>query len=194
MLQHFAHRAQLQRLHKLPLTFVEDGRKVLSKMYINTFKRQTTNTLVGLFVDCRAILLNLQYCLPDSRKTFQILSSWIRLLFVFLKNHSIELPILKYALASIVHHSDYLYETLPQSHIIFQHHLFRNQGLLLQLKSIVFCGLQTEWDEIQPSGIPPDVSILKSIQSVPAEVADCWKNAQYFYTTLYPKYFGRTVQ
>jgi hypothetical protein len=98
------------------------------------------------------------------------------------------IPILKYALASVVYHSDYLIRELPESHIIFQHALFRTPGLLTQLKDLVFSGLHQEWDEIQPSGVPPDIFILNNISQVPAEVDRLLEQRTLIGNTVTPDY------
>jgi hypothetical protein len=57
------------------------------------------------------------------------------------------------SLASLVYHSDFLRQTLPDKHILFESILFREYNLLIQLKERVVCRLATPDDVMQPTGM-----------------------------------------
>jgi hypothetical protein len=76
----------------------------------------------------------------------------------------------KFALASLVHHSEYLREVLPSNHILFETILFRNSQLLNELKQIVICGPASSLDDLTATGVPPDVFLHTAIEKVPRNV------------------------
>jgi hypothetical protein len=65
-----------------------------------------------------------------------------------------------FVLASVVHHADFLCKTLPQDHPIFNTSLFLQQNRLATLKERVSMRLAKANDPLQPTGIPPYVSVM----------------------------------
>ncbi len=72
--------------------------------------------------------------------------------------------IMKFGIASIVYHRSFLVETLPSNHQIFQTPLFRDSDLFNRLASNVVCRLPNVGDTISSTGVPPHVSILRTLQ------------------------------
>ena len=79
--------------------------------------------------------------------------------------------IAEYALASVVYHSDFLYQYLPKKHLIFQTNLFRNNELLNSLKQLVVCRNQLPNDKITATGIPPHIALLGQMHHISNQVA-----------------------
>jgi hypothetical protein len=52
----------------------------------------------------------------------------------------------KFALASLVHHAEYLREVLPPNHVIFETILFRNSQLFSALKEMIITGHASSLD------------------------------------------------
>jgi len=75
------------------------------------------------------------------------------------------LLIAEHALASLVYHSDFLQDVLPDGHPSLQSILFRNSNLLNNLKQNVEVSLKKN-----ATGIPPHISILSQIKDFSAEV------------------------
>ena len=103
------------------------------------------------------------------------------------------IPVMHYALASVVHHSDYLIENLPAGHLIFSNALFRTRGLLEQLKREVIHGFRLPEDSIQETGIPPDVQILQNIRRVPGEVDRLLEERTILGQQITPAYFREAL-
>jgi hypothetical protein len=80
--------------------------------------------------------------------------------------------ICEFCLASIVYHSEYLSNTLPNDHLLFQTTLFRNPDLLCDLKSLVQCRHTTAGDAFRCSGIPPHISILVQMEFQTSTIKD----------------------
>ena len=76
----------------------------------------------------------------------------------------------RFALASLVYHSDFLRQNLPANHLLFSTMLFRNCDLLDALKPMVLCTLATSCNEIQGTGIPPDIHITCAVDKIPGRV------------------------
>eukprot|EP00834_Sanchytrium_tribonematis_P008005 NODE_831_length_3642_cov_0.596669.p1 type:complete len:758 gc:universal NODE_831_length_3642_cov_0.596669:113-2386(+) len=68
----------------------------------------------------------------------------------------------EFCLASVVFHSDYLRNNLPNNHNLFSNALFRNRRLLDTLKAQIECrlGKDDDDDPITATGIPPTVALL----------------------------------
>jgi hypothetical protein len=73
-----------------------------------------------------------------------------------------------FALASLVHHSNFLRATLPENHVLFDTYLFRT-SVLQQLKELVVCEMPSP-TTTRPSGIPPDILLGLQIQAVPGQI------------------------
>jgi hypothetical protein len=55
-------------------------------------------------------------------------------------------------LASVVYHSEFLIQTLPSTHVLFESTLFREQEMLSELQQRVLCRIAVPSDTIQPTG------------------------------------------
>ena len=67
----------------------------------------------------------------------------------------------EFTLASLVYHSNFLRRTLERNHPIFLTALFQDPTLLPTLNSLVVCGSTVSESRIQPTGIPPHISLLR---------------------------------
>ena len=76
----------------------------------------------------------------------------------------------KFALASLVHHAEYLREVLPTNHIIFETILFRNSQLFNALKEMIITGHASSLDDLAATGVPPDVFLHTAIERIPRNV------------------------
>jgi hypothetical protein len=80
------------------------------------------------------------------------------------------LPVLKHCLASVVYHIEFIRETLPDDHNLFQNYLFRTPGLIKYLREFVtIAGNQ----DILVSGIPPHVDIIQKLEKIGNIIEDC---------------------
>ena len=77
--------------------------------------------------------------------------------------------VLEFALASIVHHSEFLLNTLDSGHPIFQTPIFASTTLMDDLKQLVHCGLETPAAMLRATGIPPHVALLKQMSELSAQ-------------------------
>ena len=80
------------------------------------------------------------------------------------------LGVAKYALASLVYHSEWLRDHLPENHSLFKTGLFRNTNLLAAVKSSVVCILPNASYPLQASGVPNDVYIREEIFQLPQRI------------------------
>lgn len=86
-------------------------------------------------------------------------------------------------LASVIHHYEFLQNTLPERHILFENYLFRVPTLIETLQRLVVCGRAMPENDLRPTGlylylycitanifftkgIPPHVLLLESMSSV----------------------------
>ena len=83
--------------------------------------------------------------------------------------------VLSFALASLVYHSDFLVQLLPQKHPLMSSSIFANTTMLSRLKSHVTLSSS----RITPTGIPPHVDLFKAmernhtaIQEIPNVISD----------------------
>lgn len=64
--------------------------------------------------------------------------------------------IVEFLLASLIFHSDYLYNNLdPSSHVLFSIHLIRENGLISKLKPFVESRIGIPQDRICSIGLAP---------------------------------------
>jgi hypothetical protein len=80
------------------------------------------------------------------------------------------LGVAKYALASLVYHSAWLRENLPEGHILFKTSLFRDPNLLAAIKSSVVCMIPNANYPLQASGVPNEVYIREEIYQLPQRI------------------------
>ena len=76
----------------------------------------------------------------------------------------------EYALASVVYHRQFVLNVVHSSHPARTNQLFIRPGLLDRLAEHVVLRYDGESPELQATGIPPHVAILKSLQTVCLEV------------------------
>lgn len=72
----------------------------------------------------------------------------------------------EFTLASLVYHSGFLRRTLERTHPIFLTALFQDPDLLITLSPLVVCGSTISESRIQPTGIPPHISLLRESQNL----------------------------
>ena len=72
-------------------------------------------------------------------------------------------PILRYSLASVLYHHDYLRQTLPPTSMLFQQPIFRSEKLQA-FRSCIRCGLSSPC--LKATGIPPTVRIERNFFSL----------------------------
>lgn len=93
----------------------------------------------------------------------------VRLCFPFLSSAPDKLfPILKFALASVVWHSEWLLDNLPHDHTLFQSALFAGDDLA-RLQSLVVCELPSVDGSLQATGVPRGVMTHLEIQRLREE-------------------------
>jgi len=80
--------------------------------------------------------------------------------------------ILRFCLASLSFHSDWLIKTLPQSHRLFSSSLFRDRNRLDRLKSLVVCRLHEVGDPFMPTGVNNSVQIMGHLERLSSEVTN----------------------
>ena len=80
---------------------------------------------------------------------------------------TIFLGVAKYALASLVYHSEWLRENLPKGHTVFKISLSRDPNLLAVIRSSVVCMIALADYPLQASGVPNDVYIREEIYQLP---------------------------
>ena len=78
--------------------------------------------------------------------------------------------ILKMCLASVVYHSEFLRDQLPQNHKLLTTALFRDNNLLEILRLDVECRLARPAEVMRPTGIPPHVNLLSNMSQILNEV------------------------
>ncbi|KAG2760652.1 hypothetical protein PC129_g16318 [Phytophthora cactorum] len=76
----------------------------------------------------------------------------------------------EFALASLIYHLGFLREHLPEAHPLFHSPLFANADLISGLSSIV--KTSGTGCEIQPTGVPPHVTILAEIREARNELRE----------------------
>ena len=77
--------------------------------------------------------------------------------------------VLRVYLASVVFHADWIKETMPEDHPIFNTPLFADETLLLKLKPLVLGGV-VESPEMQPTGTPPSIAVLGELAKCNAKI------------------------
>ena len=100
----------------------------------------------------------------------------------------------KFALASLVHHSEYLREVLPSNHILFETILFRNSELMNALKETVIHGHATCLDDLVATGVPPDVFIHTAIQYIPRNVDNILQERSIAANQVTPEFVSNLLQ
>jgi hypothetical protein len=81
----------------------------------------------------------------------------------------------RFALASVVYHSNFLKEKLPPSHLIFSCPIFTNIGIIEMLRPHILCKIASPGDSVQqmvPMGIPPDILLALQISALPNQLTD----------------------
>lgn len=78
--------------------------------------------------------------------------------------------IAEFCLASVVYHRNYLEQTLPENHMVFETVLYREAGLLESLQDNVECRLPREADSVNVTGIPPHIDLLIQMNAVVDEI------------------------
>jgi hypothetical protein len=78
----------------------------------------------------------------------------------------------EFALASLVYHSGFLRRTLQRTHPIFLTALFQDPVILTTLSPLVVCGSTIKESRIQPTGIPPHVSLLRQNEMLRAQLVE----------------------
>jgi hypothetical protein len=76
----------------------------------------------------------------------------------------------EFTLASVVYHTPYLKNTLPKRHPVFTTRLFCEPNLLAQLSRLVVCRMSRPDDPIQPTGVPPHISLLNQMMNMTEEM------------------------
>ena len=74
--------------------------------------------------------------------------------------------VLEFCLASLVHHRQFLQQTLPAGHRLFASALFLNPGLLDSLANQIACRVATPEDPIRPTGVPPHVLLAIKVDDL----------------------------
>lgn len=96
----------------------------------------------------------------------------MRTCFPFLTNaESALFPVVKFALASVVYHSDWLLRNVPKNHVLIQSALFAGPDLT-RLRQLVVCKLAGESDDVQATGVPRGVMTHLEIQRLRQEQKD----------------------
>lgn len=78
----------------------------------------------------------------------------------------------EFCLASLVYHSQWLRDNLPQEHPLFSTALFRNPVLLTSLKPHVSTHILSSPSGMRATGIPPHVSLLLNLTSMENQVRE----------------------
>jgi len=73
---------------------------------------------------------------------------------------------LRFILASVVYHREWLRSTLPRDHQLFQSPLFSKKGLVDTLGRTTKAGYALPEDGFQPTGVPPHVIQLRQMQQL----------------------------
>jgi hypothetical protein len=74
--------------------------------------------------------------------------------------------ICEYALATMCYHADFLRQTLPTCHPVFECALFRHDEILNQLRHLVVCRERRAGDRMHTTGIPPHVALVVEIDQL----------------------------
>ena len=77
----------------------------------------------------------------------------------------------KFALASVVFHSEKLTLLLPKKHPLFSTALFTTNSLLQTLSGLVECRLAQTDDDMQPTGVPPHTTLISASVTLAKNVA-----------------------
>ena len=72
----------------------------------------------------------------------------------------------EFSVASVVYHSDYLFNKLPKNHLLFSTSLFSNWTRLQTLKQAVQCHLPRANDPFKPTGVPPHILQLNKLKEI----------------------------
>jgi len=108
-------------------------------------------------------------------------------------NHSIH-NVGKFALASLVHHAEYLREVLPPNHILFKTILFRNHQLLNALKEMIISGHASSLDDLAATGVPPDVFLHTAIEKIPRDVDEILQERSIAANQVTPEFVSNLLQ
>jgi hypothetical protein len=130
------------------------------------FQCESGDCFVGRLVSGLPILSANFGILPPhfEDENFEDLNFAIRTCFPCLPNTMTRASM--FLLASVVHHSQYLQETLPSTHPLFATILFTHPCLLSKLRSKVKCSLWSQGAHIQPTGLPTSTILLQNLADV----------------------------
>lgn len=123
--------------------------------------RQATCTLDERYVGSRAISQNSRRCPPRFYPGREVVVSAKRLCFRGLPQVASDAG--EFALASLVHHLDYLLAELPRQHPLFQNPLLKNNAVIAQLRD---CLVAEGEVSIVATGIPPHVALLSEMKAM----------------------------
>ena len=79
--------------------------------------------------------------------------------------------ILRIGLASVVYHSEWIHETLPATHPIFQTRVFADDKLMKAVKPGIIAGLDSS-PILEPQGVPPSVVNLVELRNLRTKITD----------------------
>ena len=93
----------------------------------------------------------------------------IKICFPYLPDNMIRIA--EFCLASVVYHTDFLHQNLPEDHLLFATPLYREANMLSDLRSRVLCRRALLSDPISPTGIPPHISLLVELTDLKESIA-----------------------
>ncbi|KAF0686993.1 Aste57867_21213 [Aphanomyces stellatus] len=127
----------------------------------NAGDQQTGRTVSGLPSDSfEFATLPPHWCVDEAGRVDPVVTVWVELMFPRLKNEPHLVPVLRFALASLVHHFDYLARTMPRGHALFDTPLFRaGPDVVASLTPFLITGCTSPC--IQVTGVPPYVNTMR---------------------------------
>lgn len=78
--------------------------------------------------------------------------------------------VLSYCLASVVYHAQWLQDNVPRNHPLRSTALFTDAAFLQRLRELVVCKQADPLDIMQPTGVPPAIMHLRSIETAKQEI------------------------
>jgi hypothetical protein len=105
---------------------------------------------------------------PYFKEVNEFVLNSIKKCFPFFYNDPSLFGIIIYCLASVVHHHDWLVETLTLDHSIFNSYPLKDSAMVFKLKSIV---TMEETDSFRPTGIPSRIVLMRELSSIGVTVA-----------------------
>lgn len=161
-LQHTCQAAQMQVFPLLLFTYVQAGGFLVFKSLVFVMNSKRHGSGLICF---RASVRIRQFCNFTSvfSEVNDVVREGVRICFPHVPSGLERMCI--YLLASLVYHSSFLRQVLPNTHLLLQQALFARPDLVTELKSRVGCRCSMDQDLIRPTRISPHIGLLLATEN-----------------------------